>query len=76
MANLSVEEPDALMHARPDLWEPWGVIPGATRPGLPGVGEGSAAAGALTIVSANRAENAVGCGMVMIALNASGARCA
>ena len=32
MANLSVEEPDALMHARPDLWEPWGVIPRATRP--------------------------------------------
>jgi len=22
-ANLSVEEPDALMCARPDLWEPW-----------------------------------------------------
>ena len=32
MANLSVEEPDALMHARPDLWEHWGVIPSATRP--------------------------------------------
>ena len=32
MANLSVEEPDALMHARPDLWELWGVIPRATRP--------------------------------------------
>lgn len=31
-ANLSVEEPDALMHARPGLWEPWGVIPRATRP--------------------------------------------
>jgi len=24
MANLSIEEPDALMRARPDLWEPWG----------------------------------------------------
>ena len=24
MANLSVEEPDALMRARPDLWELWG----------------------------------------------------
>ena len=23
MVNLSVEEPDALMCARPDLWEPW-----------------------------------------------------
>ena len=31
-ANLSVEEPDALVHARPDLWELWGVIPRATRP--------------------------------------------
>lgn len=31
MANLSVVEPDALMYARPDLWESWGVIPWATR---------------------------------------------
>jgi len=23
VANLSVEEPDALMRARPGLWEPW-----------------------------------------------------
>lgn len=32
MANLSVEEPDALMRARPDLWEPWRVTARATRP--------------------------------------------
>ncbi len=32
MAKLLVEEPDALMHARPDLWEPWVVTPRATRP--------------------------------------------
>ncbi len=34
MANLSVEEPDALMCARPDLWEPRVATPGATRPGV------------------------------------------
>jgi hypothetical protein len=33
MANLSVEEPYALMRARTDLWEPWvGNCPGP--PGL------------------------------------------
>jgi hypothetical protein len=32
MANLLVEEPDALMCARPDLWEPWV----SNRPGPPG----------------------------------------
>jgi hypothetical protein len=32
MANLLVEEPDALMYARPDLWEHWVVTPRATRP--------------------------------------------
>ena len=32
MANLLVEEPDALMWARPDLWEPWG----GNDPGPPG----------------------------------------
>ena len=32
MVNLSVEEPDALMCARPDLWEPRVATPGATRP--------------------------------------------
>lgn len=32
MANLSVEEPDALMCARPGLWEPWRVTARATRP--------------------------------------------
>lgn len=32
MANLSVEEPDALMRARPGLWEPWRVTARATRP--------------------------------------------
>ena len=33
MANLSVEEPDALMCARPDLWEPWaGNCPGPPGP--------------------------------------------
>ena len=32
MANLSVEEPDALMCARPGLWEPRVATPGATRP--------------------------------------------
>ena len=38
MANLSVEEPDALMCARPDLWEPWaGNCPGP--PGPPQVGD-------------------------------------
>ena len=31
MVNLSVEEPDALMCARPDLWEPWVETPKATR---------------------------------------------
>ena len=31
MVNLSVEEPDALMCARPDLWKPWvGNDPGPT----------------------------------------------
>jgi len=33
MVNLPVEEPDALVRARPDLWEPWvGNCPGP--PGL------------------------------------------
>jgi len=32
MANLSVEEPDALMCARPGLWEPWRATARATRP--------------------------------------------
>ena len=32
MVNLSVEEPDALMCARPDLWEPWV----SNHPGPPG----------------------------------------
>ena len=32
MANLSVEEPDALMCARPGLWEPWWVTARATQP--------------------------------------------
>jgi hypothetical protein len=32
MANLSDEEPDALMCARPGLWEPWRVTARATRP--------------------------------------------
>ncbi len=32
MANLSVEEPDALMHARPGPWEPWRVTARATQP--------------------------------------------
>jgi hypothetical protein len=32
MANLLIEEPDALMCARPDLWEPWWVTARATRP--------------------------------------------
>ena len=32
MANLSAEEPDALMRARPGLWEPWRVTARATRP--------------------------------------------
>ena len=32
MAKLLVEEPDALMRARPDLWEPWRVTARATRP--------------------------------------------
>ncbi len=33
MANLSVEEPDALVRARPGLWEPWvGNDPGPPGP--------------------------------------------
>ena len=32
MAKLLVEEPDALMRARPDLWEPWRATARATRP--------------------------------------------
>src|SRR5262245_28150957 len=32
MANLSVEEPDALMRARPGLREPWRVTARATQP--------------------------------------------
>ena len=32
MANLSVEEPYALMRARTGLWEPWRVTARATRP--------------------------------------------
>jgi hypothetical protein len=31
--NLSAEEPDALVRARPGLWEPWRVTARATRPG-------------------------------------------
>jgi hypothetical protein len=31
MANLSAEEPDALMRARPGLWEPWRVTARATQ---------------------------------------------
>jgi hypothetical protein len=31
--RLSAEEPDALMRARPGLWEPWRVTARATRPG-------------------------------------------
>jgi hypothetical protein len=34
MANLLVEEPDALMRARPGLWEPWWVTARATRPAV------------------------------------------
>jgi len=34
MANLSLEEPDALMRARPGLWEPWRVTARATQPGV------------------------------------------
>jgi len=30
--RLSAEEPDALMRARPGLWEPWRVTARATRP--------------------------------------------
>ena len=33
MVKLSVEEPDALMCARPDLWEPWV----SNHPGPPGL---------------------------------------
>ena len=32
MANPSLEEPDALVCARPGLWEPWVVTLRATRP--------------------------------------------
>jgi len=32
MVKLLVEEPDALMRARPDLWEPWRATARATRP--------------------------------------------
>jgi hypothetical protein len=32
MANLSAEEPDALMHARPGPWEPWRGTARATQP--------------------------------------------
>ncbi len=33
MVNLSVEEPDALVRARPGLWEPWvGNCPGPPGP--------------------------------------------
>jgi hypothetical protein len=32
MANLSAEEPDALMHARPGPWEPWRLTARATQP--------------------------------------------
>ena len=32
MANLSAEEPDALMRARPGLWEPWRATARATQP--------------------------------------------
>jgi hypothetical protein len=32
MAKLSAEEPDALMCARPGLWEPWRATARATRP--------------------------------------------
>lgn len=35
MAKLSVEEPDALMHARPGPWEPWRVTARATQPSAP-----------------------------------------
>jgi hypothetical protein len=35
MANLSVEEPDALMCARPGLWEPWRVTAGMGVPPVP-----------------------------------------
>jgi hypothetical protein len=36
MVNLSVEEPDALMCARPGLWEPWvGNCPGPPGPRHP-----------------------------------------
>jgi hypothetical protein len=31
-ANLSAEEPYALMRARTDLWEPWRATARATRP--------------------------------------------
>src|SRR5262249_9660102 len=34
-ANLSAEEPDALMHARPGPWEPWRVTARATQPSAP-----------------------------------------
>jgi hypothetical protein len=32
MAKLPAEEPDALMRARPGLWEPWRVTARATQP--------------------------------------------
>src|SRR5262249_57167794 len=40
MANLSAEEPDALMRARPGLWERWGATPSATRPEARNYGAG------------------------------------
>ena len=39
-ANLSAEEPDALMHARPGPWEPWRVTARATQLAPSKLGEG------------------------------------
>ena len=50
MANLSAEEPDALVRARPGLWEPWvGNDPGP--PGPRAVGRGCQSASVSTFAA-------------------------
>ena len=62
MAKLLVEEPDALMRARPGLWEPWeGNDPGPPGPTARRWGIAAEAKGCIHAVYANIPVDVLGC---------------